>query len=240
MNRIQQNISCKIICLIGIIGIFPTYSVFSQDQRIDSLQESFSNMVETDEGYLSTMHLIADHYAYAGKDAAREYIDGLEAYSNKFNSPDAQNYYYSDMATLMFRQNKTDSAQHYWKLELQNSLNDSFQIARIYTEMSSVHLQALRYDSLEYYSKLALGIAKRHNPENKKFHANCYNSMGIANDIKEDYTQAINYYIKAAEIKEQIGAKRSAASTYVNLATLYGRIENHEQAKYSRQSIQHF
>lgn len=232
MNKVVER-KCKTIVLIICLALGATpQCIRGQAVLIDSLMQQLDGLVEADSGYISTLHRVADHYAYKGDDVARLYIATLEEYGKKYTSTEAINYYYSDMATLMKRQNKIDSAQYFWKLEIQNSKNDSFQIARIYHEMSGAHLSALSYDSIEYYTTLAIDITKRHNPENLKFLAQCYNMMGIANDIKEDQIKAIEYYIKSVEIKEKIGDRISAANTYANLATVYGRGENHQQSLY--------
>jgi len=229
ITKYLKSFILKTASTILFVGSFLCNSVYAQ-HNIDSLNTTLAKLEYTDKDYLFTLHQVADFHAYRGHEIAREYIASMQSYADKFHSRKAQNYVYADMATLMDRTEKLDSSRFYLDLELNNSGTDSFEIAQVYKNIGVLFLRNKAPDSMAYYLDRSYGILKRNAPDSLREIASCFHNYGILYDMKENQKLSIDFYMKALDLRKQMGDKSNEAIVHCNLAYLYGKIGNKEQA----------
>jgi class 3 adenylate cyclase len=121
-----------------------------------------------------------------------------------------------------------------WKIWFDSSLHDTVRLQAIDDLAWDVRYNntdsALTWATLELEYAIAKG--------QKKWQAKAYNTLGVANYIKSNYAEALNFHQKSLEIKEQTGDKKGMASSYNNIGNIYSDQGNYAQSiAYSQKSI---
>ncbi len=212
------------------VGILSSLTRISAQTNIDSLKSVLAKMSIQSEDYITTLSHLADYYAYRGNDIARTYIRKLEQHAISTESRIAQNHVYAYMGLLMNRQSKSDSSKYYYNLELKNWGSDSVEIARVYQSLGAPYYRSAQYDSMAMLVTRSIAIAERHDPNNKIHFANCYNALGIANEMMENHELSVEFYNKSLQIKKELNDKTGMANTHANLSISYSKLNNIDQS----------
>jgi signal transduction histidine kinase len=64
----------------------------------------------------------------------------------------------------------------------------------------------------------------------EKGQASVYNGLGVTYGMQENYTQALQYFLKALKIFERHSMKSGMASCYIKIGTLYQRIHEYDKS----------
>lgn len=107
------------------------------------------------------------------------------------------------------------------QVELSKALNNDLFLASAYSQLSA--LATLRYynDSIIYYARLALELAR--NINNQRLMAEMTTSIGNAFFQNEDYQEALIYFREAAAIQLNSNQTELLASAYHNVGSAFTR-----------------
>ena len=83
---------------------------------------------------------------------------------------------------------------------------------------------------LELTLATSLSEIKGQIKEGKKYQSKAFNIMGVAFRNKGDYPKAIEYYLKAIKLREEIGDKNGVGMSYTNIGVVYHYQANYPQA----------
>lgn len=101
---------------------------------------------------------------------------------------------------------------------LRQTMPDTSKV-EVLTELSRKYENIGNTDSSLYFANNAFVIAQKLN--NKELLASVYNCFGNAYIDKSDYPKALNYYVKAEQLNEELGHKSEAAQMLTNIAVVY-------------------
>jgi len=97
-----------------------------------------------------------------------------------------------------------------------------------YLELGIAYLRLSKLDSAEYYLNKGIDITSAH--PDSHMQASLYNMMGNLMKEKNDYKEAITYYLKATEIFEQTGDDDGLTQSLSNIGNLQNLSGNYEKA----------
>jgi tetratricopeptide (TPR) repeat protein len=121
--------------------------------------------------------------------------------------------------------------KHLEALKTYEALNDTARIVSSYVNIGRVFKnKGEENHALEYYEKAAI-IAEKIN--HKLYQAICYNNIGaLYNKEGGDYNKALDYFLKAYEIKKEIQShdKMSIANTLSNIGNAYEGLKEYNKA----------
>ena len=105
-----------------------------------------------------------------------------------------------------------------------------------YLELGIAYLRMSKFDSAAYYLQTGMGIATTH--ADLHMQASFYNMMGNVMREKNDYPEAITYYLKATEIFEQTNDDDGLTQSLSNIGNLQNLLRNYDKAlDYALQSL---
>jgi len=105
-----------------------------------------------------------------------------------------------------------------------------------YLEVGITYLRLSRLDSSELY--LTKGIYIANNANDQRMLASLYNMMGNVMKEKNDYKEAVDYYLKATEIFEQLQDYDGLAQSLSNVGNLQNLMGDYDKAlAYAQQSL---
>lgn len=97
-----------------------------------------------------------------------------------------------------------------------------------YLELGIAYLRLSKLDSAEYYLQKGIDITSAH--PDSHMQASLYNMMGNLMKEKNDYKEAITYYLKATEIFEQTGDDDGLTQSLSNIGNLQNLSGDYEKA----------
>lgn len=105
-----------------------------------------------------------------------------------------------------------------------------------YLELGIAHLRLAKFDSSAYY--LQKGIALSTEQNNQPMTASFYNMMGNVLKEKNNYNEAVDYYLKATEIFEQVQDDDGLTQSLSNIGNLQNLMGDYDKAlEYAQQSL---
>lgn len=107
-----------------------------------------------------------------------------------------------------------------------DKLNDTIRLNAIHSIAKNYIL--FNPDSSIVFAKQELKLAKE--SDHKKYQAKAYNLIGIAFNTKNNYPAAIDNYIKALNIYENINYKTGIGYCYTNIGVVYNSQKNYQKA----------
>ncbi len=113
-------------------------------------------------------------------------------------------------------------------LKIFQNLNDEMYISMAFELIGEAFLGLMQLDSAEYYYHKAFVIKEKINDEEGK--AYCLNSLGIVNDYRTDYPNAILNYQKAATIFEKYKNDEMLSDIYNNLSIVSSNLGHFDEA----------
>ncbi len=97
---------------------------------------------------------------------------------------------------------------------------DTNRVIHLY-KLSSEYFRIGAYDSSIAFSNTALKISQQLNPPYKKGITNAYNNLGTINREQGNYSLALDFYLKALKINEELKDKNGIAKQLGNIAVVY-------------------
>ncbi|MDR1615703.1 MAG: tetratricopeptide repeat protein [Syntrophomonadaceae bacterium] len=139
-------------------------------------------------------------------------------------------------AKIYSEQGAYAEALEFFKTALYISLNslgeNSFDTARLYSDMGLVYKSLSEYDkALEFYNIALKIILSELGPESGEA-ADLYNNIGLVYQEEGEYTSALNYYEKALAIKEKGKARNTLEKSAIlnNMGLVYYHQGNYDKA----------
>lgn len=159
-------------------------------------------------------------------------IDSLEALLKK-DIPDTQKVFLLNRVAEEYQDNKFESAIDYAK----KALALSEEIDYIHGKGLSYYIMGNTYITYNFYPEAikclneALVLFEKNNDQ--KWSATTYNSFGMLYWNKSDYTDALNYFIRAIKIFERTNSTEPVyAATLNNIGNIYYDLDNYNLALY--------
>jgi signal transduction histidine kinase/DNA-binding response OmpR family regulator len=111
-----------------------------------------------------------------------------------------------------------------------STINDSANpvLLDTYLELGIAYLRLSRFDSAEFHLQKGIAIISAY--PDPHMEASLYNMMGNLMKEKNDYKEAITYYLKATEIFEQTGDNDGLTQSLSNIGNLQNLSGNYEKA----------
>ena len=104
---------------------------------------------------------------------------------------------------------------------------DSFLFSKLYMNIGNYYYIHPKLDSAEFYYSLAL---KYTDTADKIQISGLYNNLGNINLGKQDYEQALQYYIKSRNIWESGNNSKQLALVFTNIAHVYRSMEKYDSS----------
>lgn len=126
-------------------------------------------------------------------------------------------------------------AVSYYRKALATGKNDTA-LLNTYLELGIAHLRLAKFDSSTYY--LTKGIAISTEQDNQPMIASFYNMMGNVLKEKNNYNEAVDFYLRATEIFERLQDDDGLTQSLSNIGNLQNLMGNYESAlDYAQQSL---
>ncbi|MEM7372598.1 MAG: sensor histidine kinase [Bacteroidota bacterium] len=167
------------------------------------------------------------YFNYEFEQALEIFFQGLKETQEHQREKD-QSPFHNAIGIVYEQQAKyTESIHHYRQsLQIERQTNDSASIGRALGNLANVYENLGKVDSAIGMQKEAIMIR-----EKKKTDAihNNYNGLGVIYHRMGRYDLAIEYYVKAATKRNELGEHLLEAYTYNNLGVLFTDLKNHEK-----------
>jgi tetratricopeptide (TPR) repeat protein len=128
------------------------------------------------------------------------------------NKSDIVNSYYQLSEASYYFNNDTSIKYGLACLQLAKEIGDKNNEYYAASILGQNYYKNYRIDEGDVYYKQALNVAIEQ--KNKKLEANCYRSLGFANNSKLDFNKAIPLFEKALHIYDSLGEKTALPITY--------------------------
>ena len=201
-----------------------------QDKKYTDAIEAFNNILETENIDLlsvveSPLYLARLYKLIENNNMASHYYDLVETYYKQHKELINLNYLYYETADLYFKMYKHDRAIETIKKVIYSVDTPQSLMVQACTLLGNIYSEINNYnDAYSYYQK-ALESLDEHT-ENEVLAELCF-KFALANDDKEDFPKAFEYYNKCIVIE---GNHPFKAMSYSNLASCYLESENYSDA----------
>jgi len=201
-----------------------------QDKKYTDAIEAFNNILETENIDLlsvveSRLYLARLYKLIENNNMASHYYDLVETYYKQHKELINLNYLYYETADLYFKMYKHDRAIETIKKVIYSVDTPQSLMVQACTLLGNIYSEINNYnDAYSYYQK-ALESLDEHT-EKEVLAELCF-KFALANDDKEDFPKAFEYYNKCIVIE---GNHPFKAMSYSNLASCYLESENYSDA----------
>ncbi|MBL0012685.1 MAG: tetratricopeptide repeat protein [Flavobacterium sp.] len=190
----------KVICYLWFIVLF--FVTFAAGAQ-NAAADSIRNVIrntKADTTKISSYNVLADQYKETAPDSA---------------------YYYARKATSIAIQ-----------------INDNFGLANAEMTLGNVGIINSNYkdailhfdNAIEFYTKAQSSGSKGSLEKIKNGLARAYASIGVVNSEVNNYSIALEYYLKALKIYQEIHQKNSISKAYNNIGIIYKSQKNYSKA----------
>ena len=227
----------KIILYISLIIVY--LPVFSQNAKIDSVENILANHHETDTVKINLLTNLAYDYNNIDAEKSLRYAmladslsDIIHYKKGKANSYNVIGIYY------YYKSDYTRALEYYEKgLEIGEEIENKKMISRFINNIGVIYMFQSKYDkALEYYDrKLKTDIESQDTTEMCK----TFNNFGIVYHYKGNYPRAMEYYKKTLVLSEKIKDKNLISGAYGNIGIIYNNLGEYANAlEYYQKSYQ--
>ena len=170
----------------------------------------------------------------------RKNIDSLEAILKKPSVTGNELYlaYKGLSDAYLHTDNKKSLEYAEMGVHLAREKNNTFQIAKFYSNFGDVYYFSNHLDSTLYYYKQSLEMledAEKEEAANKKdiesLRFSLLKNIGVINVINGKYDLALDHFLKALDIAEKDNKPDETMELYLNLASTYTRMSNFQQGE---------
>ena len=233
-NRIYTNIQDE----AGIAKSFSNIGViFSDQSHYDKALEYFFKALILHEQnndtrgmavLLNNIGMVYEHQQ-SYELAERYHLRSLELKQNLDNQKGIA-FSYSNLGLVYQGLKDYEKAMRFFvqSLEIREDLNDKREIAASARNIGYLHLLDNRFDESEEYLQYALNLFKE--VEDKSGLAITFNYMGQLFLKKDQPLTAREYFLRSADIAEEIGLNRMINENYTNLAKAMADLNDYQSA----------
>lgn len=243
LKKIKKAKSIEAASILNNLGLAYGY-IGNYSKALDYLQSSL-NIRET---LLKTNHidiavslnnigLIYD-YLCDYNNSLKYYklaLEILERYYGKNHPKTAITY--ANIGSIYQSQSNYDNALKCYEisLEIKKSIygENHPDTASTYNNMASLYYDLMDYEKSLELSELTLKILEYILGTSHPLTANMYNNIGLLQSKLGRNKSALNYHLKALEVREKINENNKnihVAETYLNLGTVYGNLNDYNKA----------
>ncbi|MBX2946325.1 MAG: tetratricopeptide repeat protein [Cyclobacteriaceae bacterium] len=142
---------------------------------------------------------------------------------------------YTNLGIHYRKHSEYATAISYYMKALAAGKNDTA-LLNTYLELGIAHLRLAKFDSSAYYLTKGITISTEQN--NQPMTASFYNMMGNVLKEKNNYKEAVDYYLKATEIFEHLQDDNGLTQSLSNIGNLQNLMGDYDKAlEYAQQSL---
>lgn len=211
----------KRILYIGFF--FLSSALFSQSSVADSLVRVLQLSAQ-DTSRVNLLNTISQEYANEGDNIkAKAYALQAIKLAESLGFSKGEAYTYKMMGNLYFNLGDFPKALEFYfsNLQIQEARKDSLGMAAIFTNIGNAYKDQNNLNTaLEYYGK-ATNIYEKKGKQNTIAYVNTLISEGAALEAKQDFTKALDYYLRVEEIATAIAYQEGLGDAYNNMGNVY-------------------
>lgn len=212
--------------LILIFSIFlTTYgqntAVIDSLRKIIALNEENTNLVDA-------LNSLAWQLQHNKPTEAKEYLNRSIEISNRINYEFGKAKATSHLGSLAANQGNFNEAFRYFSQakSIFETLNNADEIAKCLSKLGGAY-----YSSGDYEQALVNYKESLAHFSNKIGIANSYNNIALAYQATAEYSLAIEYFVKAAELFNELQQPTLVATTYNNIGLMYSHQKEYTKAE---------
>jgi tetratricopeptide (TPR) repeat protein len=213
--------------------------IYSRKGQLDSAlfyhQAAYSWSVEKKDSLniIASLRDIGNAYYKKGDfdKALSHFRQGLSLSEITLNGREEESHLLNNMGILYSDWGELDKALNYYTdaLNIMDSLENHFDMGRIYNNMGNIYWYKESYDSALYYYNLSLKKREKLGDLNGK--AYVLNNLGMIYGSMGSFDQSLDYFKQSLHLFEKVDNKGGVVMVTYNTAYVYLATENYENAK---------
>ena len=167
----------------------------------------------------------------------KQVIDSISKVSNAMEN-DSTRVQYLHKVFFKYAYSKPEISKELSEIALQKSklIDDKWLVVRSLLRKGIYYDIIGKKDSALYTYDLTYDIAKKE--ADKDAMASVYNNKGLIHWGKEEYQEAMDYYLSSYEIFKELGKERGQANSLNNIGLLLSKLQRHKESNvYHKRSL---
>lgn len=218
----------KIIISLSLIILY--LPIFSQNSKIDSLENILANHHETDIVKVNLLTGLAFDYNNIDAEKSLQYAMLADSLSDIIHYKKGKANSYNVIGVYYYYKSDFKRALEYYEkgLKIGEEIGNKSIINNFINNIGVIYMFQSQYDkALEYYDrKLEMDIKNQDTTEM----CVAYNNFGIVYFYKGNYPRAMEYYQKTLELSEKINDKNLMSGAYGNIGHIYTKLNEYAKS----------
>ncbi|WGK64044.1 helix-turn-helix domain-containing protein [Croceiramulus getboli] len=224
--------------IIGLIIIISSLSLRAQNVvNLDSIRTAYQ-VSNTDAQKFENLNLLIRNYLQISMDSTKVYNDKLLKLARNTSVDSISIQAYNLASTYYFYNSQMDSCLLLVEktLDLLKDSDDHRLVSDTYRKLAILSRINIDFDNYEAYSKLALEEAKKSG--NWELIASSLVVLGNVHFQKNDYSRALEYYLKVDSTHNaNNGITSNLSLAYENISLIYSELKSKQTLEYLDKSI---